>query len=83
MNENASQRRGLTGQQVEESRRKHGANILTPPPEESLWKLFLDKFKDPLIIVLLAAGVLSILISIYEYVGLHQGATVFFEPAGI
>lgn len=83
MNENASQRRGLTRQQVEESRRKHGANILTPPPEESLWKLFLDKFKDPLIIVLLAAGVLSILISIYEYVGLHQGATVFFEPAGI
>lgn len=46
-------------------------------------KLFLDKFRDPLIIVLLAAGVLSIFISIYEYVGLDQGATVFFEPAGI
>lgn len=83
MTPNPSPRRGLTGQQVLESRQKHGANVLTPPPEESLWKLFLDKFKDPLIIVLLAAGVLSILISIYEYVGLDEGATVFFEPAGI
>lgn len=83
MTPNPSPRHGLTGQQVLESRQKHGANVLTPPPEESLWKLFLDKFKDPLIIVLLAAGVLSILISIYEYVGLDEGATVFFEPAGI
>lgn len=83
MTPNPSPRRGLTGQQVLESRQKHGANVLTPPPEESLWKLFFDKFKDPLIIVLLAAGVLSILISIYEYVGLDEGATVFFEPAGI
>ena len=62
MNLNADQRRGLTRQQVEESRRLHGANVLTPPKEESLWRLFLDKFKDPLIIVLLMAGVLSVLI---------------------
>lgn len=83
MNPNADQRRGLTRQQVEESRRLHGANVLTPPKEESLWRLFLDKFKDPLIIVLLMAGVLSVLISCYEYFALSQGATVFFEPVGI
>lgn len=76
-------RTGLTREQVEESRRIHGANVLTPPAEESLWKLFFDKFKDPLIIVLLMAGALSILISIYEYFKLGQSATVFFEPAGI
>lgn len=75
--------RGLTHQQVEESRKKHGTNILTPPPEESMWKLFLSKFHDPLIIVLMIAGVLSVLISVYEYAGLHQGAKVFFEPVGI
>ena len=40
MNLNADQRRGLTRQQVEESRRLHGANVLTPPKEESLWRLF-------------------------------------------
>ena len=83
MNLNADQRRGLTRQQVEESRRLHGANVLTPPKEESLWRLFLDKFKDPLIIVLLMAGVLSVLISCYEYFALHQAGTVFFEPVGI
>lgn len=83
MNPNADQRRGLTRQQVEESRRLHGANVLTPPKEESLWRLFLDKFKDPLIIVLLMAGVLSVLISCYEYFALNQAGTVFFEPVGI
>lgn len=83
MNLNADQRRGLTRQQVEESRRLHGANVLTPPKEESLWRLFLDKFKDPLIIVLLMAGVLSVLISCYEYFALHQAGTAFFEPVGI
>lgn len=74
---------GLTEQEVIESRKLHGINVLTPPPKPSMWSLFIAKFKDPLIIVLLIAGVLSILISIYEYVGLDQKATVFFEPAGI
>ncbi|MDE6813517.1 MAG: hypothetical protein K2J28_06780, partial [Duncaniella sp.] len=83
MTPTSSQHRGLTQQQVEESRRQHGANVLTPPAEESLWRLFLDKFKDPLIIVLLMAGVLSILISLYEFFALDEGGAVFFEPAGI
>lgn len=74
---------GLSEQQVSDSRAKYGINVLTPPPSTPLWKQFLEKFRDPLIIILLIAGVLSVAISIYEYIGLHQGAEVFFEPVGI
>ncbi len=74
---------GLTDDQVSESRRQYGCNILTPPEKESLWLRFLDKFRDPLIIILMVAGVLSVGISCYEYWGLEQGAGVFFEPVGI
>ena len=74
---------GLTDAQVLESRKKHGANILTPPEKDPLWKQFLEKFGDPLIIILMIAGALSIGISFYEYFGLGQSAEVFFEPAGI
>lgn len=75
--------KGLSEAEVAESRRKHGSNILTPPPKEPLWRKFMQKFNDPLIIILLVAGVLSIGIAVYEYVGLGQGGGVFFEPAGI
>lgn len=74
---------GLTAHQVEENRLKYGENIITPPPRRPAWKLFLEKFRDPLIIILLIAGVLSVGISCYEYWGLHERATVFFEPVGI
>lgn len=74
---------GLTDAQVLESRRKNGANVLTPPKKEPLWKQFLEKFGDPLIIILMIAGALSIGISCYEFFGLGQGAAVFFEPVGI
>ncbi len=74
---------GLTDAQVLESRKKHGVNILTPPEKDPLWKQFLEKFTDPLIIILMIAGVLSIGISFYEYLGLGQGGEVFFEPIGI
>ena len=74
---------GLSDQQVADSRAKYGINVLTPPPTTPLWKQFLEKFRDPLIIILLIAGLLSVAISIYEYIGLHQGAEVFFEPVGI
>lgn len=79
----ASQFTGLTAAQVEESRRLHGANILTPPAKEPLFKQFLKKFSDPLIIILLIAGVLSVGISCYEYWGIGESAAVFFEPLGI
>lgn len=74
---------GLTDAQVLENRAKYGANILTPPEKEPLWKQFLDKFRDPLIIILMIAGVLSVGISCYEYYGLGETAAVFFEPVGI
>ena len=74
---------GLSSAQVEESRRKNGVNILTPPEKEPLWKRFLEKFGDPLIIILLIAGALSIGISFYEYYGLDKGFSVFIEPLGI
>ena len=74
---------GLTDAEVLESRRKNGVNILTPPEKDPLWKRFLEKFGDPLIIILMIAGALSIGISCYEFWGLGQGAGVFFEPIGI
>ncbi len=74
---------GLTEAEVAESRGKYGVNILTPPEKEPLWRQFLKKFGDPLIIILMIAGVLSVGISCYEYWGLGQGAGVFFEPFGI
>ncbi len=74
---------GLTDAQVAESRRKFGINVLTPPKQNPWWKEFLKKFSDPLIIILMIAGVLSIGISFYEYFGLHEDWKVFFEPIGI
>lgn len=74
---------GLSDAEVLESRRKNGVNILTPPEKDPLWKRFLQKFGDPLIIILMIAGVLSIGISCYEYWGLGDGLSVFFEPIGI
>ena len=74
---------GLTTEQVAQSREQHGANVLTPPAKDPLWKQFAEKLSDPLIIVLLIAGVLSIGISIYERFWLNEGAEVFFEPVGI
>lgn len=74
---------GLTDAEVLESRKMYGVNILTPPEREPLWKQFLEKFTDPLIIILMIAGVLSIGISFYEYFGLNEDFTVFFEPIGI
>lgn len=74
---------GLTDTEVVESRAQNGCNTLTPPPRTPWWKELLAKFSDPLIIILLVAGVLSVGIAIYEYIGLGQPWTVFFEPIGI
>lgn len=74
---------GLSDVEVAESREKYGVNLLTPPKKESLFSRFLKKFNDPLIIILLIAGVLSVGISVYEYTILEQGFKVFFEPIGI
>lgn len=74
---------GLTDAQVLESRKQYGVNVLTPPAKDPLWKQFLEKFSDPLIIILLIAGVMSIGISFYEYLGLGKSWETFFEPVGI
>ncbi|WP_289299949.1 calcium-translocating P-type ATPase, PMCA-type [Duncaniella muris] len=74
---------GLTDAEVSASRLNNGINILTPPAKKPLWKRFLEKFRDPLIIILMIAGVLSICISCYEFWGLGEGSGVFFEPCGI
>lgn len=74
---------GLTGKEVLESRAKYGSNILSEPERVPLWRRFLNKFTDPLIVILLIAGALSIGISFYEYLVLREGVVVFFEPVGI
>ena len=76
--------KGLTPQQVEESRLKYGSNVLTPPEKESLWKQFLEKFEDPIIRILLLAWVLSMIISSVHCWGPEQeGFAAFLEPLGI
>ena len=74
---------GLTDEQVIESRRQHGENVLTPPEKESLWKAFFEKFTDPIIVVLMVALGLSICMACYEFFSGHGTVGVFFEPAGI
>ena len=69
---------GLTDEQVIESRKLHGENILTPPAKESLWSQFLEMFGDPIIKILLGALFLSICVAFFELLG--QG--VLF-PLGI
>ena len=57
---------GLTPQQVEESRAKHGANVLTPPARDPWWKLYLEKFEDPVIRILIIAAVITIAVGIVD-----------------
>ena len=81
--EKKHQFQGLTDAEVLKSRAQHGVNILTPPEKQSLWSKFMEKFEDPLIRILLVAGLLSIGIACYEFWGLGHNWTVFFEPIGI
>jgi len=74
---------GLTDKQVLESRAKYGANILTPKEKDPWWIEFLEKFKDPIIVILLVALFLSLGVSFYEYFTGHAGFSAFLEPFGI
>ena len=75
---------GLSKRQVEESRRLHGENILTPPEKTSLWKLFFEKFDDPIIRILLVAWFLSMVIAAVHCWGPEaKGFSAFLEPIGI
>lgn len=66
MTTNIHRHGGLSPQEVEESRAKHGKNTLTPPPRPSVWKLYVEKFQDPVIRILLVAAFLSLLIAFWE-----------------
>ncbi len=74
---------GLTEDEVAASRAEYGANVLTPPKKESLLLKFLAKLGDPLILILMVAGGLSVGIATYEFLALGESAAAFFEPAGI
>ncbi|MDD3741547.1 MAG: cation-transporting P-type ATPase, partial [Bacteroidales bacterium] len=82
--------KGLSDEQVVESRKKYGANILTPPPRESVWRLFIKKFDDPIIKILLIAALLSLgigfvhnefteTIGIFAAIILATGVAFWFE----
>ncbi|MEG2000104.1 MAG: calcium-translocating P-type ATPase, PMCA-type [Evtepia sp.] len=67
---------GLSFQEVEESRRKHGSNTLTQIPSDPLWKKILQGFKDPMILILLVAFAVQVLL-------LFLGQAEWFEPVAI
>ena len=67
---------GLTSQQVEESRRKYGANTLTEIPSDPLWKKILEGFKDPMLMILMVA--LAVQVALF-----FLGQAEWFEPVGI
>ena len=60
-----------------------GKNIIPPPEKEPLWKLYLEKFKDPIIIVLLVVFFFSILVAIYEIIYMGKGWSILIEPSGV
>ncbi|MDH6535344.1 calcium-translocating P-type ATPase, PMCA-type [Parabacteroides sp. 52] len=75
---------GLTQEQVIENRRLYGDNLLTPPQKVSLWRLFLEKFDDPIIRILLVAWLLSLVIAgIHSWGPEAEGFKAFLEPIGI
>ena len=60
-----------------------GKNIIPPPEKESLWKLYFEKFKDPIIIVLLVVFFFSILVAVYEIICMGKGWDILIEPSGV
>ena len=66
MDKDKNIRFGLSDEQVKQSRVQHGRNVLTPPQRTSLWKLYLDKYRDPIIQILLVAAVVSLILAFIE-----------------
>jgi len=58
---------GLSDEQVGQSRKRCGLNVLTPPRRISLWKLYLDKYRDPIIQILLVAALISLVLAFIEH----------------
>lgn len=66
MQQQTAQLHGLTSAQVEESRRLYGDNVLTPPPRDPWWKLYLQKFEDPVIRILIIAAVITLIVGFVD-----------------
>ena len=60
-------RRGLTAREVLSSRQEHGENVLTPPRRQSMWRLYLDKYRDPMVRILMVAAVVSLALSFVRH----------------
>ena len=60
-----------------------GKNRIPPPEKDPLWKLYLEKFKDPIIIVLLVVFFFSILVAVYEIIYMGKGWSILIEPSGV
>lgn len=75
--------KGLSPEQVSESRSLHGSNELKPQKREPLWHMFLGKFTDPIIVILLVALLLSLLTACYHYFHTGGSGSVFIEPLGV
>ena len=58
-----SERYGLSPEEVQESRRLHGENVLTPPPRQSMWRLYIEKYQDPMVRILLVAALVSLVLA--------------------
>ena len=66
-----------------EVRNGAGRNIIPPPEKEPLWKQYLEKFKDPIIIVLLVVFVFSVIVAVYEIFWMGKGWSILLEPSGV
>ena len=81
--ENPTHFQGLSPEEVVKSREQHGSNVLTPPEKTSIWEQLLEKFKDPIIRILLVALALSFLVACYQFFSGAESGHVFLEPVGI
>ena len=60
-----------------------GGNIVPPPERESMWRAYLEKFKDPIIIVLIVVFLFSVGLSLYEIFIMGEALSLMFEPLGV
>ena len=74
---------GLTAEQIQQSRKQYGPNILTPPERAAWWELFIEKFEDPTILILVVAAIASLLVAVLEKFVLHSPDASFIDAIGI
>jgi len=67
---------GLTPQQVEQSRKEHGSNAITPQEVEGFWDKLIDNFKDPMIVILVVALVIVTILAVTGYAKWYEGVGI-------